>query len=75
VHDTALASWEMLRLDRRVRDDLRGRLSIPASALALFHYEPHMRRVEYQIWTEYGHAAPVAIRAYDGVPIVWLHAR
>jgi 4-amino-4-deoxy-L-arabinose transferase-like glycosyltransferase len=75
VHDTALASWEMLRLDQRVRADLRGGLSIPNSSLALFHYEPHMRRVEYQTWVEYGHDAPVAIRDYDGVPIVWLYAR
>lgn len=75
VHDTALASWDMLRLDHRVRADLRGGLSIPASDLALLHYEPHMRRVEYQTWVEYGHAAPAAIKTYDGVPIVWLYAR
>jgi len=75
VHDTALASWEMLRLDHRVRGDLRGLLSLPASSLALLHYEQHMRRVEYQTWVEYGHAAPTAIKAYDGVPIVWLYAR
>jgi len=75
VHDTALSSWEMLRSDQRVRSDLRGGLSIPASDLALFHFEPHMRRVEYQTWLEYGHDAPAAIRAYDGVPIVWLYAR
>jgi len=75
VHDTAIASWEMLRADHRVRSDLRGGLSIPASALALLHYEPHMRRVEYQTWVEYGHDAPIAIKAYEGVPIVWLYAR
>jgi 4-amino-4-deoxy-L-arabinose transferase-like glycosyltransferase len=75
VHDTALASWEMLLLDHRVRSDLRGGLSIPASQLALFHFEPHMRRVEYQTWVEYGHDAPAAIKAYDGVPIVWLYTR
>jgi len=75
VHDTALASWEMLRADHRVRADLRGGLSIPASSLALLHYEPHMRRVEYQTWVEYGHDAPAAVRTYDGVPIVWLYTR
>ncbi|HYQ27780.1 MAG TPA: glycosyltransferase family 39 protein [Polyangiaceae bacterium] len=75
VHDMALASWEMLRLDHRLREDLRGRLSIPISTLALFHHEPHMRRVEYQTWVEYGHDAPAAIRTFDGVPIVWLYAR
>ncbi|MEI9937459.1 MAG: glycosyltransferase family 39 protein [Pseudomonadota bacterium] len=74
VHDTAIASWEMLRADHRVRSDLRGTLSIPGSSLALFHYEPHMRRVEYQTWVEYGHDAPAAIRTFDGVPIVWLYA-
>jgi hypothetical protein len=65
----------MLRVDQRVRSDLRGGLSISASALGLFHFEPHMRRVEYQTWVEYGHDAPAAIKAYDGVPIVWLYAR
>ncbi len=48
VHDTALQSWEMLRVDGRIRADLRGTLAIPGSALALYHHEPHMRRVEYQ---------------------------
>ena len=75
VHDTALASWEMLRVDHRVRSDLRGGLSIPASSLALLHYEPHMRRVEYQTWVEYGHDAPAAVKTYEGVPIVWLYTR
>jgi len=75
VHDTALQSWDMLRSDGRVRADLRGTLSIPSSALALFHHEPHMRRVEYQTWVEFGHAAPATVATFDGVPIVWLYAR
>jgi len=75
VHDTALSSWDMLREDHRVRSDLRGTLSLPGSALALFHHEPHMNRVEYQTWVEYGHAAPAAVRTFEGVPIVWLYAR
>jgi len=75
VHDTALQSWEMLRADGRIRADLRGTLSIPSSSLALFHHEAHMRRVEYQIWAEYGHAAPATVATFDGVPIVWLYAR
>jgi len=75
VHDTALQSWEMLRVDGRLRSDLRGTLSITGSTLALYHHEPHMRRVEYEIWVDYGHAAPAAIGAFDGVPIVWVYAR
>lgn len=75
VHDTALQSWEMLRADGRIRADLRGTLSIPGSALALYHHEPHMRRVEYETWLDYGHAAPAAIASFDGVPVVWVYAR
>ena len=75
VHDTALQSWEMLRVDERVRPDLRGSLSIAGSSLALYHHEPHMRRVEYETWLDYGHAAPATVGTFDGVPIVWLYAR
>lgn len=75
VHDTALQSWEMLRADGRIRADVRGTLSIPDSTLALYHHEPHMRRVEYQTWLDYGHAAPATIGAFDGVPVVWVYER
>jgi hypothetical protein len=75
VHDTALQSWEMLQRDGRVSPNLRGSLAIHGSRLALYHHEPHMRRVEYEIWVEYGTRAPVAMELYDGVPVVWLYER
>ena len=75
VHDTALQSWEMLRADGRIRSDLRGSLAIPGSALALYQHEPHMHRVEYETWVDYGHAAPAAVGSFDGVPVVWVYAR
>jgi 4-amino-4-deoxy-L-arabinose transferase-like glycosyltransferase len=75
VHDTALQSWEMLRTDGRIREDLRGTLNIAGSSLALYHHEPHMRRVEYETWVDYGHDAPAAVGSYDGVPVVWVYAR
>ena len=75
VHDTALQSWEMLHTDGRVRADLRGSLAISGAALALYHHEAHMRRVEFETWVDYGHAAPAAIGAFDGVPVVWVYAR
>jgi hypothetical protein len=75
VHDTALQSWEMLRADGRIRADLHGTLAIAGSALALYHHEPHMRRVEYQTWVDYGHAAPAHVATYDGVPVVWVYTR
>lgn len=75
VHDTALQSWELLTRDRRVRPDLRGTLAIHNSRLALYQHEPHMSRVEYQIWVDYGTLVPVAIADYDGVPVAWLYQR
>lgn len=75
VHDTALQSWELMTRDGRVRSDLRGTLNIHASRLALYHHEPHMSRVEYQIWVDYGTLAPVAVADYDGVPVAWLYQR
>lgn len=75
VHDTALQSWEMFHVDGRVREDLHGTLAIQSSNVALYHHEPHMHRVEYEVWTEYGHDAPAAVGTYDGVPVVWLYTR
>jgi hypothetical protein len=75
VHDTALQSWDMLRMDGRARRDLRPSLAIHLSQFALYHHEPHMRRVEYQIWIDYGTAEPAAMGVYDGVPVVWAYAR
>lgn len=75
VHDTALQSFAMFQEDGRLRPDLRGSLDIAASDLALYHHEPHMSRVEHQIWLEYGSVAPDAVATFDGVPIAWLYAR
>ena len=75
VHDTALQSWELMTRDQRVRRDLRGTLAIHNSRLALYHHEPHMSRVEYQIWVDYGTLVPAAVADYDGVPVAWLYQR
>jgi hypothetical protein len=75
VHDTALQSWDMLREDGRIRSDLQGTLAIPQSRLALYHYEPHMSAVEYQIWVDYETVVPARIVSYDGVPVVWVYER
>jgi hypothetical protein len=75
VHDTALQSFAMFQEDGRLRRDLRGSLNIAASDVALYHHEPHMARVEQQIWLEYGSVSPDAIAAFDGVPIAWAYLR
>jgi hypothetical protein len=75
VHDTALQSFAMFQEDGRLRRDLRGSLDIGASDVALFHFEPHMSRVEQQVWVDYGNLAPDAVVTFDGVPIAWAYAR
>lgn len=75
VHDTALSSFAMFQEDERLRRDLRGTLDIAGSSVALYHHEPHMSRVEHQIWLTYGDVSPDAIVTFDGVPIAWAYAR
>jgi 4-amino-4-deoxy-L-arabinose transferase-like glycosyltransferase len=75
VHDTALASFWMFQKDGRVRRDLRGSLNVAASDVALYHHEPHMSRVEHQIWVAYRSTAPDAVVTFDGVPVAWGYAR
>jgi hypothetical protein len=75
VHDTALQSWERMRADDRLRRDIHPTLSIAASSFALYHHEPHMARVEHQIWVAYGTLRPAYIATYDGVPVIWVYAR
>jgi 4-amino-4-deoxy-L-arabinose transferase-like glycosyltransferase len=75
VHDTAPQSFEMLRADGRLREDLSWTLAPHESSIALYHHEPHMERVEYQIWVDYGTLVPAIIATYDGVPIVWAYER
>jgi 4-amino-4-deoxy-L-arabinose transferase-like glycosyltransferase len=75
VHDTALQSFAMFQEDGRLRRDLRGSLDIGASDVALYHFEPHMSRVEQQVWVDYGNLAPDAVATFDGVPIAWAYAR
>ncbi|HEY6081353.1 MAG TPA: glycosyltransferase family 39 protein [Polyangiaceae bacterium] len=75
VHDTALASFAMFQEDGRLRRDLRATLDIATSDVALYHHEPHMSRVEHQIWTDYGTLGPSAIATFDGVPVAWAYVR
>jgi 4-amino-4-deoxy-L-arabinose transferase-like glycosyltransferase len=75
VHDTALQSWQLLRADGSVRPDLNPTLALHASQAALYHHEPHMSRVEYQIWMDYGTVTPFTLAAFDGVPVAWAYLR
>jgi 4-amino-4-deoxy-L-arabinose transferase-like glycosyltransferase len=75
VHDMAFQSWDQMIKDGRLRQDLRAAGTPAGSSFALYQHEPHMSRVEYQIWVDYGTTAPAHIGTFDGVPIVWVYAR
>jgi len=75
LHDTARSSFEALKRDGRIRSDIAGTLDIARSTSALYHHEPHMERVEYQIWVDYETLRPSAIKAHHGVPVVWMYDR
>ncbi|MGE5786505.1 MAG: hypothetical protein ACM3ZE_18050, partial [Myxococcales bacterium] len=75
VHDTAFQSWNMHRLDGTIAANLVPTLNLAQSKLGLYHHEPHMKRVEYQLWEAYGTTVPVAVATFGGVPIVWLYER
>lgn len=75
IHDTAMQSWHMMVLDKRLRKDLRPQLGVAESDLAIYHHEQHMAKVEYMIWAEYGTTKPSHVGTYDGVPVVWLYER
>lgn len=75
VHDTAIQSYAMHVRDGAIAKNYTPTLNIATSDIALYHHEPHMLRVEYQIWVDYGTAVPTAIGTYQGVPVVWLYTR
>jgi hypothetical protein len=75
LHDMTGGAFDMQERDGTLPRDLYGTYSITDSDLALYHHEPHMERVEYQIWSAYRTATPAAIGAYQGVPVAWMFDR
>jgi hypothetical protein len=75
VHDTAIQSYQAHQLDGTIERKYVPTLNIAQSTLALYHHEPHMQRVEFQIFEAYRTTSPAAIACFDGVPVVWLYAR
>jgi 4-amino-4-deoxy-L-arabinose transferase-like glycosyltransferase len=75
VHDTTSRAFRMHQEDGALNRTLYDTLSVADSDLALYHHEPHMGRVEYQIWAAYGSATPAAIGTFEGVPVIWMYER
>ncbi len=75
LHDMTYSAWAMHVRDGALSQSLSGTNSVTDSELALYHYEPHMGRVEYQIWAAYGTSTPSAVGTYEGVPVIWMYDR
>lgn len=75
LNDTAWDSWIRMVDEKRIRPDIRGVGSPSESDFAIVHHELHMAEVDYNIWSDYGHVAPVYVLTHDGVPIISLHGR
>lgn len=75
LHDMTVPAWNMHVRDGALKKSLYGTNSVTESDLALYHYEPHMGRVEYQTWAAYGTATPTAIGTFEGVPVIWMYDR
>lgn len=75
IMDTAWSSWHRMVDEGRVPRWLRG-VGSPAEAdVSIVHHEQHMNEVDFNIWTEYGSAAPAYVLTHDGVPIVSVYRR
>ncbi len=75
LHDMTYSAWAMHERDGVWNKSLYATNSVVDSDLALYHYEPHMGRVEYQTWAAYGTSTPSAVGTYEGVPVIWMYDR
>jgi hypothetical protein len=75
IMDTAWPSWNRMVAEERIPPWLRGVGSPAEAEFALVHHEQHINEVDYNIWTEYGAAAPDFVLTHDGVPIISVYRR
>lgn len=66
---------EALRRDGRLRADLRIASSAAEADLVVIGLDEARRDVEYQVWTAFGTARPVASASLDEVPLANVYAR
>jgi hypothetical protein len=69
------AALEALRRDGRLRADLRFATSPADADLAIVEHDDARRDLEFQVWTAFGSARPVAGALLDEVPLASVYAR
>lgn len=75
IMDTSWPSWQRMVDEDRVPKWLRGVGSPAEAEISIVHHEQHINEVDYNIWTEYGNAAPEFVLEHDGVPIISVYRR
>ena len=75
IMDTAWPSWQRMIDEKRIPPYLRGVGSPAEAEISLVHHEQHINEIDYNIWTEYGAAAPEFVLTHDGVPIISVYRR
>lgn len=75
IHDTAQQSWQMMVKDGRLRRDLRVVWRPSDADIAIYHHEPHMLKVEYQVWVAFNTIQPAWVGTHNGVPVIWIYKR
>lgn len=75
IMDTAWQSWQRMIDEKRIPPWLRGVGSPAEAEFSIVHHEQHINEVDYNIWTEYGTAAPEYVLMHDGVPIISVYRR
>jgi hypothetical protein len=75
IMDTSWPSWQRLIDEKRIPPWLRGVGSPAEAEFSIVHHEQHINEVDYNIWTEYGTAAPEYVLVHDGVPIISVYRR
>jgi hypothetical protein len=75
IMDTSWPAWQRMVDEDRIPKWLRGVGSPAEAEIAIVHHEQHMNEVDFNIWTEYGRAAPEYVLTHDGVPIISVYRR
>ncbi|MGB8932796.1 MAG: hypothetical protein WCC48_16240, partial [Anaeromyxobacteraceae bacterium] len=69
------AALEALRHDGRLRADLTFATSAAGADLAVVEHDEAHRDLEFQVWTAFESARPVASARVDEVPLASVYAR
>ncbi len=73
-NDTFHSSWEQLRRDGRLRNDIEAEWSSVANCdVAVIEHEQHMDEVEHQIWVAFGTVTPAYVVTLEGAPALTVY--